>query len=85
MAVVAALLVAVVLPAVLTLAAGWRSVGLMAVSVLMFGTVLWLILLRSTWMVSFYGRMVHLDDRILVGDVCKNLQWVTSRVRRLDS
>jgi hypothetical protein len=48
-AIAAALLVAVVAPATITLVAGWRSVGLTAISVLMFGASLWLMVLNSTW------------------------------------
>ena len=49
----AALLVAVVLPAIITLVMGWQSVGLTAISVLGFGTVLWLMLACSAWISLF--------------------------------
>jgi hypothetical protein len=45
----AAFTVAVILPSIITVAAGWRSIGLTAISVLAFGSVLWLMLLHSAW------------------------------------
>jgi hypothetical protein len=68
---VAALILAVVLPALLTWLAGWRSVGLVAVVVSLLGTVFWMVLLDAygwAWLgwasivtALFFSRLEMLD------------------------
>ncbi len=48
-AAIAALIVAVVLPAVLSWFMGWHCIGFVAVVVLLFGTILWVIVKDATW------------------------------------
>ena len=69
MAAAAALLVAVVLPAIITLVVGWRSVGFTAISVLAFGTVLWLMMLHSAW-IAFIMAAVWLSSMSEPGRRC---------------
>ncbi len=52
-AAVAAVLIAVVLPTIFTLAAGWRSLGFISAIVLLFGVILWLAQFRLTWLISW--------------------------------
>jgi hypothetical protein len=48
-AAIAALLIAVVLPTALSWFMGWHCIGFVAVAVLLFGTVLWVIVNDATW------------------------------------
>ncbi len=48
-AAVLALVVAVILPAMLTHVQGWHSIGFLATVVLLFGTVLWVAVKNATW------------------------------------
>ena len=58
--------VAILLPMIFTLLAGWRSVGFIAVVVFLFGVVLWLVLLRLTWLssIAMAHRQSECDPRL---------------------
>jgi hypothetical protein len=56
-------IVAVLVPAVFTLLAGWKSVGFIAFTVFLFGVVVWFVLLRLTQLLSFLFVILVLGEQ----------------------
>jgi hypothetical protein len=69
-----AVLCAVLVPTLWTLLAGWHSVGLVAVTLLLFGAILWLVLSSSGWfswplLIAMFGLLITESGRTCLEQV----------------